>query len=139
MEIKSTIRLTNSLYQAELSLGENGLTPIETEALAQFGQPSIDCGGEFGVTGTTGATGTNTYFTLPANAKLFPANFPIKESFSLLDYPVGTTAPPNAAQRADLWRDAVVVRITAGVQEKRAESVSSDIGTIVQNIDTTPV
>jgi hypothetical protein len=74
MEIRSTIRLTNNLYQAEISLGENGLTPVETEALSQFGQPSIDCGGSFGVTGTTGATGTNTYFTLPSNAKLFPAD-----------------------------------------------------------------
>jgi len=139
MEIRSTIRLTNNLYQAEISLGENGLTPVENEALTRFGQPSIECGGAFGTTGTTGATGTNTYFTLPANAKLFPANFPIKESFSLLDFPVGTTAPPNAAQRADLWRDTIVSRITTGVQEKRAESASSDIGTIVQNIDTTPV
>jgi hypothetical protein len=139
MEIRSTIRLTNNLYQAEISLGENGLTPVENEALSRFGQPSIDCGGAFGTTGTTGATGTNTYFTLPANAKLFPANFPVKESFSLLDFPVGTTAPPNAAQRADLWRDTVVSRITSGVQDKRAESASSDIGTIVQNIDTTPV
>ena len=86
MEIRSTIRLTNNLYQAEIALGENGLTPVENEALAQFGQPSIECGGEFGTTGTTGATGTNTYFTLPSNAKLFPANFPIKESFSLLDF-----------------------------------------------------
>lgn len=139
MEIRSTIRLTNNLYQAEIALGENGLTPVENEALAQFGQPSIECGGSFGTTGTTGATGTNTYFTLPSNAKLFPSNFPIKESFSLLDYPVGTTAPPNAAVRADLWRDTVVSRITSGVQAKRAESASSDIGTIVQNIDTTPV
>jgi hypothetical protein len=139
MEIRSTIRLTNNLYQAEIALGENGLTPVEVEVLSQFGQPSIDCGGEFGTTGTTGATGTNTYFTLPANAKLFPANFPVKESFSLLDFPVGATSPPNAAQRADVWRDEIVSRITTGVQEKRAESVSTDIGTIVQNIDTTPV
>lgn len=139
MEIKSTIRLTNNLYQAEVSLGENGLTPVETEAITFFGQPSIECGGEFGVTGTTGATGTNTYFTLPANAKLFPSNFPVKQSFSLLDYPVGTTAPPNAAVRADLWRDTIVSRLTAGMQEKRGEAASSDIGTIVQNIDTTPV
>jgi hypothetical protein len=139
MEIRSTIRLTNNLYQAEIALGDNGLTPVEVEVLSQFGQPSIDCGGEFGVTGTTGATGTNTYFTLPANAKLFPANFPVKESFSLLDFPVGSTSPPNAAQRADVWRDEIVSRITTGVQSKRAESVSADIGTTVQNIDTTPV
>jgi hypothetical protein len=139
MEIKSTIRLTNNLYQAEIALGDNGLTPVENEALSRFGQPSIDCGGDFGVTGTTGATGTNTYFTLAANAKLFPANFPVKESFSLLDFPVGSTSPPNAAQRADIWRDTVVSRITAGVQAKRDESASADIGTIVQNIDTTPV
>ena len=139
MEIRSTIRLTNNLYQAEISLGENGLTPVENEALSRFGQPSIECGSSFGVTGTTGATGTNTYFTLPVNARFFPANFPIKESFSLLDFPVGTTAPPNAAKRADTWRDTIVARITTGVQEKRAEAASADIGTTVQNIDTTPV
>jgi hypothetical protein len=139
MEIRSTIRLTNNLYQAEVSLSENGLTPVETEAISYFGQPSIECGGGFGTTGTTGATGTNTYFNLPSNPKLFPANFPVKQSFSLLDYPVGTTAPPNAAQRADVWRDTVVTRLTTGMQEKRGEAASSDIGTIVQNIDTTPV
>lgn len=138
MEIKSTIRLSNNLYQVEVMLGENGLTPVETEAVSYFGQPSIECGGTFGTTGTTGATGTNTYFVLPANAKLFPSNFPVKQSFSLLDFPVGTTAPPNAAQRADIWRDTVVSRVTTAVQAKRAEAASSDIGTIVQNIDTTP-
>jgi hypothetical protein len=139
MEIKSTIRLSNSLYQAEVMLGDNGLTPVETEVINYFGQPSIECGSAFGTTGTTGATGTNTYFDLPANAKLFPSNFPVKQIFSLLDFPVGTTAPPNAAQRADIWRDAVVTRITEAMQAKRAEATSSDIGTIVQNIDTTPV
>lgn len=138
MEIKSTIRLTNNLYQAEVMLGDNGLTPVESEVISYFGQPSIECGGEFGTTGTTGATGTNTYFELAANSKLFPANFPVKQSFSLLDFPVGTTAPPNAAQRVDLWRDTVVSRITTAMQAKRAEAASSDIGTIVQNIDTTP-
>jgi hypothetical protein len=139
MEIKSTIRLTNNLYQAEISLGENGLTPVETEAITYFGQPSVDCGGEFGATGTTGATGTNTYFTLPANSKFFPSNFPVKQSFSLLDYPVGTTLPPNAAQRVDIWRDEVVSRLALAMQNKRGEASSSDIGTTVQNIDTTPV
>lgn len=87
MEIRSTIRLTNNLYQAEISLGDNGLTPVETEALAQFGQPSIDCGGSFGTTGTTGATGTNTYFILPSNAKLFPANFPVKKALAFWIFP----------------------------------------------------
>lgn len=139
MEIRSTIRLTNNLYQAEVDLGTNGLTPVESEALTRFGQPSISCGGEFGTTGTTGATGTNTYFILSDNDKLFPSAFPVKQSFSLLDYPVGTTAPPNAAQRADTWRDTIVARITTAIQAKRAESASADIGTTIQNIDTTPV
>ena len=33
MEIKSTIRLTNNLYQAEVMLGDNGLTPVESEVI----------------------------------------------------------------------------------------------------------
>lgn len=139
MEIKSVIRLTNSLYQVEISLSENGLTPVETEAINNFGAPLIDIGGAFGVTGSTGATGTNTYFTLPTNDKYFPNNFPVKQSFSLLDYPVGTTMPPNAAKMADVWRDTVITRLTDAVTAKRAEVASSDVGTTIQNIDTTPV
>jgi hypothetical protein len=139
MEIKSVIRLSNSLYHTEVSLSDNGLTPVETEAINNFGAPSVECGGNFGATGTTGATGTNTYFSLPVNARFFPTNFPVKQSFSLLDYPVGTTYPPNAAQRADIWRDTIVTRLTAAVIAKREESASSDVGTVIQNIDTTPV
>jgi hypothetical protein len=138
MEIKSTIRLVNDLYHSEISLNDNGLTPVEIEAINNFGAPSVECGGSFGTTGTTGATGTNTYFYLPANPKFFPTNFPIKQSFSLLDYPVGTTYPPNAAQRADLWRDTIVTRTTSAMIEQRAKAVSPDVGTVIQNIDTTP-
>lgn len=138
MEIKSVIRLSNSLYHAEVSLSDNGLTPVETEAINNFGAPSVECGGAFGTTGSTGATGTNTYFYLPTNTRFFPTNFPVKQAFSLLDFPVGSTYPPNAAQRADIWRDAIVVRLTDAVVAKRAEAVSSDVGTIIQNIDTTP-
>lgn len=137
MEISSTIRPVNNVYHSEVSLGEGGLTPVELEALQNFGAPSVECGLGFGTTGTTGATGTNTYFTLAANSRVFPTQFPVKQSFSLLDYPVGTTAPPNAAVRADTWRDTIISRITAAVQSKRS-GLSSNIGTSVQVIDTTP-
>lgn len=138
MEIQSVIRLTNQVYHSEVSLGANKLTPAETEAIYNFGAPSVECGGAFGVTGTTGATGTNTYFELAANAKLFPTNFPVKQCFSLLDYPAGSDEPPDAAQRADIWRDAIISRVTTAMRAKRAETISVDVGTTVQTIDTTP-
>lgn len=138
MQIESTIRLSSSSYHSEVSL--ISLTPVEEEAINHFGAPSVECGGEFGTTGTTGATGTNTYFILDDNSRAFPTQFPVKYSFSLLDYPVGTTAPPNAAQRADIWRDAIIARVTTAVQETRASSASgaTGLGTTVQVIDTTP-
>lgn len=139
MEIKTVVRLVSGSYHSEISLNENGLTPVETETINYFGAPLIECGGAFGVTGSTGATGTNTYFELEADPRYFPTNFPVKQTFSLLDYPVGTTAPPNAAQRAVIWKDEIVSRITAGMQDKRDEASSTAIGTAILNIDTTPV
>lgn len=138
MEIKSVIRLVSGVYHAEVSLMQDGLSPVEIEAINNFGAPAVEVGGSFGVTGSTGATGTNTYFTLTANAKLFPPDFPVKQIFSLTDYPVGTTAPPNAGVRADVWRDTVVSRITDAVRDVRGQSASTDVGTSIQVIDTTP-
>lgn len=138
MQIESTIRLSNNAYHSEVSL--ISLTPVEEEAINHVGAPTVECGGAFGTTGTTGATGTNTYFELDSNSRAFPTQFPVKYSFSLLDYPVGTTAPPNAATRADVWRDAIISRVTTAVQDARSESASgaSGLGTTVQVIDTTP-
>lgn len=137
MELKTDIKLVNNIYHAVVGLGDNGLTSAETEAINSFGAPYVSCGGEFGTTGTTGSTGTNTYFTLDSNDKLFPTNFPIKQTFSLADYPEGTTAPPAASKRANTWRNAIVDRVTAAVIAKRAVS-SLYIGQTVQTIDTTP-
>ncbi len=135
MQIESTIRLSSNTYHSEITL--NSLTPVEEEAINSFGAPTVECGGEFGTTGTTGATGTNTYFELDANSRAFPTQFPVKYSFSLLDYPVGTTAPPNAATRADVWRDTIIERVTTAMQETRAYGASG-VGTTIQVIDTTP-
>lgn len=137
MELKTIIRLVNNVYHVEVALNDSGLTPVETEAINAFGAPTVSCGGNFGVTGTTGSTGTNTYFTLADNDKAFPTNFPVKQVFSLVDYPVGTTAPPNAAVRADTWRDTIVTRTTTAVQGKRTEAATY-VGTTVTVVDTTP-
>lgn len=142
MELRSVIRVSNNLYQGEISLDTNGgvstgLTPVETEAINNFGAPAVDIGGDFGTTGTTGATGSNTYFHIPNNVKYFPTNFPVKQTFSLADFPMGTTAPPNAAVRINVWATEVIARITTAVQEKRAES-SLYVGSTVFNVDTTP-
>lgn len=137
MELKTDITLVNNVYHAAVDLGGNGLTSAEAEAINSFGAPYVSCGGEFGTTGTTGATGTNTYFTLESNDKQFPTSFPIKQTFSLTDYPEGTTAPPAASKRANTWRNTMVERITAAVTAKRAVS-SLYLGQTVQIIDTTP-
>jgi len=138
MEIKTVIRQLNNAFHAEVALSENGLSPSEAEAINQVGAPYVNCGGEFGLSGTTGATGTNTYFELADNYKYFPTNFPVKQIFSLTDYPYGTTAPPNAERRAIVWKDAVVLRTQDAVRTARETAGSTAVGTIIQNLDTTP-
>jgi hypothetical protein len=135
MQLETTIRLSSGVYHSEVTL--LSFTPVEEEAINNFGAPTVECGAAFGVTGSTGATGTNTYFELPANSRAFPTQFPVKQSFSLADYPVGTSGPPNAAVRANVWKSTIVTRITAAVESKRSESALY-IGTAVENIDTTP-
>lgn len=124
MQIATTKALSNGRYSVVIALRDDGLSLAEQEAISQFGEPVIDCGGSFD--DQAGLT-----YTLATNEKLFPSQFPVKELFSTEDF------PSDASARADLWKSTVIARLTSAVQTLRTNSVGA-LGYDVQNIDTTP-
>jgi hypothetical protein len=98
--------------------------PEEAEAVRRFGEPTIDVGGEFD-------DGDALTYTLAADDRKFPSQFPVKKIFSLEDYTTTTN------DRAVLFRDTIRTRITDAITDLRAQAVGST-GREISNIDTTP-
>jgi hypothetical protein len=103
MEIESRISLTEATYRVQVGLAASptALTPVEREAVAQFGEPVIELGGAF-----TQADPSLT-FSLPAAQARFPGQFPISQAFSLADY------AEDANERAVLFRNTLITRLEA--------------------------
>lgn len=121
MQITNNIRLVDNIYHVEIDLHE--LTLSEQEAINKFGEPLIECGGNFDDLG--GLT-----FDLDSDIRKFPSEFPCKYSWDRGDY-------EDAADRADLWRDTILDRLDTAVTAKRAET-SANLGSNTTSIDTTP-
>lgn len=124
MEIISYIRLVNNAYAVEMDLADNGLTPVEAESIRNFGEPTIEVGGDFD-------DGDALTFTLAGEDRKFPSQFPIKTTFSISDYPTDANA------RAVLYRDTLRTRLDVAVTALRAKTVGTT-GRDIENIDTTP-
>lgn len=120
MDIKSTIRLTNNVYHAEIDLYE--LTLVEQDVINKFGEPTIDCGGSFD--DQMGLT-----FTLDTDERKFPSQFPCKKSWDRADY------PSDADDRAALWRDTIKTRIDTAVTALRALTYDN-LGTEIAPVPT---
>lgn len=119
MDIKSTIRLVDNVYHAEIDLYE--LTLVEQDVINKFGEPTVDCGGSF-------SDGGGLSFTLDTNNRKFPSGFPVKESWDLDDF-------ADSADRAALWRDTVKTRIDTAVTALRAKTYSN-LGTEIDPVPT---
>lgn len=123
MRLNTSITLVDGVYHVSVDLADtNGFTPVEQEAVTQFGEPTIACGGSFD-------DGGGLTYTLDTNDKLFPSQFPVKEKFSTVDY------PSNANARAVLWRDTIKTRIDAAITTLRSKTVGT-VGEEIANIDT---
>ena len=123
MEIISNIRLVSNTYEVEIDLAQGGLTPVEAEAIRQFGEPVTETGGEFD-------NGSGLEFELPEADRKFPSQFPVKAVFSLADN-------ANANARAILFKDTIIQRLTTSVIDIR-ELSAGITGREIINIDTTP-
>lgn len=124
MELERSIRLVNNAYHAEVNLARDGLTPVEAEAVSNYGEPTIEAGGTFD-------DGVDLTYDLPADDRRFPSQFPVKAVFSRSDY------PDDANARAVLWYNTIRDRIEAAVEALRAIP-SGTTGRDISNIDTTP-
>jgi len=118
MRLADTIELIDNAYHVQIGLAEErGLTPVEQEAFANFGDAVVDVGGEFSTEGLT--------FTLPTRDVFFPSGFPVKQIFSLDDF-------NDANARAVLWRDTIKTRIIA----QRDAWLAKSVGNVDENITT---
>jgi len=124
METEATIRLVNNVYNVEVDLADNGLTPVEAEVISQFGEPVIAAGGNFD-------DGGGLSYDLADDDRKFPSQFPVKASFSLADHPA------DANDRALLFRDKVRERIDTAITALRGNTVGT-VGRDIDNEDTTP-
>lgn len=126
MEIETKKELISGIYHCTVDLhnDEEGLTSAEADAIANYGEPTVDVGGSFD-------DGAGLTYTLDDNDKSFPSQFPAKETFSTVDF------PSDASARADLWISTVKTRLTTAMQTLRGKSVGT-IGTNIDIIDTTP-
>ena len=106
MEIESHIRLVNNAYSSEIDLADGGLTPVEAEAISHYGEPVIEAGGLFD-------DGGGLSYTLAADDRKFPSQFPVKAIFSNADFPT------DANDRAVLYRDEIIIRLDAAVTALR--------------------
>ncbi len=118
LTLRALIDLIDNAYHVQIGPDSipDAIPPAETQALIRFGEPIIECGGDFDAGG--GVT-----FTLPANQKRFSSQFPVKEIFS-------RDSDANANAKAVYWRDTMATRIRAGVAAKVA-LVPGTVGTTV--------
>lgn len=112
MEIETRIDQIGRVFHVQIGLTKapvgTPLTPAEAEAFRQKGEPLIACGGTFG-------TGEDA-FSLPAEDRRLPSQFPIKQLFSLDDH-------DDAATRASTFRSAIEDRMETARDTILEESV----------------
>lgn len=120
MQLHLHIRVVNGVHHSEVGLatypGSEPLTPCEREALSRFGEPVVDCGGDF------------TEFQLPTNSLRFPSQFPVKAVFAEEDYPEGA-----ANAHAVTFRDVIESRLIAA-RNALLERVPGTLGTDIKTV-----
>ncbi len=106
MKVFTSIELVGNVNEVLVRI--DGMSPAESEAIARFGEPTIDAGGS--ITGSATRPGdddpTEVTLTLPSKVVRVPSEFPIKEVFSFDD-------TDDADVRAEVWRTTMVTRVTA--------------------------
>lgn len=126
MKLAITSRKVSNVFHVEINLADrDGFTPVEIEAVANGGEPLIECGGDIVVEGEGAIE-----FTLPTDERYFPSQFPVKQKFSADDF-------EDAYERSAAWKSVVKQRIQLGIATKRAATVYPS-GTDIEDINTMP-
>jgi hypothetical protein len=126
MRLNQFIDLAGGVYYVQIGVsGDRGITPKEQDALNKFGEPDVDVGGSFdGSTCTESELHSVGVFSFGPDVIKFPSMFPVKQCFSLVDY------PSDANKRARIWQEIVTNRITTAM----TTTVGSFVGTTGHNV-----
>lgn len=122
MQIEVYIRPLNNLFEVQIGLAgtpEEGLTPVEREAFRNFGEPLIECGGDFD-------DGDGLTFSLPSDARRFPSQFPVKQLFSLSD-------EADANDRAVLYRTTIETRLVTA-RDAQTQKITGVSGRFITSL-----
>ena len=89
MEIETRLDIINDNYRAQIGIttgpGSKGLSPLEAQGFQMFGDQVVECGGVITLNDSSGLT-----FTLPTNPLRFPSQFPVIQTFSVVDLTLAT-------------------------------------------------
>lgn len=110
MIIRDDLQLIANAFHIQIGLDTlrpDALSPEEAAAIARFGEPVVECGGAFSVGST---------YTLAANQRRFPSQFPVKQVFGIADE--ASVAAANA--KAVTFRTEIRTRIDAALTALRA-------------------
>ena len=106
MEIESFIDLANGAFVVQLGLtsgpAAKPLTAVEREIWTNFGEPLVECGGDFKDPNNI----ETTLYSLPLDSRRLPSQFPVKNTFDTADN-------ANAKLWATVYRDTMITRIEA--------------------------
>jgi len=122
MQIRKTVRLVNGIYHSEVSLGDNAISPTESQAIAQFGPVTIDSGGTVIANAQT--------VILPARVTGIPDGLPIKQTFALAD-------STQAEALAHAWAETIKDRISVALHDILMKDAGVT-GTTEENVLPTP-
>lgn len=105
MYITVDIDINNGRYSVQVDV--TNLTAAEEEAVAQFGQPAVETGGN--IAGSSTRPGdespTSVNFDIPLNTRTIPGQFPFKRVFDTAD-------ETTADVMADVYKKVIKERIT---------------------------
>ena len=106
MKIDSSVDVVANVYLANVAV--QSVTPVEQEALDQFGEPVVDVGGSFSGSLTRPGAGSPTAvtYTLPSKLYRLPTNFPVQQAFSLDD-------SASSDVMAEVYRTTIIARISS--------------------------
>lgn len=120
MQLNQSIELANNVYAVTLTVA--AMTAREQEALGRLGAFAVECGGVF--VPVEGGAG----FTLPADERLLPDQFPVRRLFDVADLTLET-----AKIQAQLYSDTMRERIHAAL----SVWLSASVDDVISNNTTT--
>jgi len=113
MNLTDDITLVAGVYTASVGLetGRESLSGRERDVISQFGEPLVECGGDFTSLDPVAD------FELPARSLRFPSQFPARQTFSIADG-AGATEQDKATDAnnsAIVYNETIKARVEAAI------------------------